>query len=65
MTKHISAAATGLPFSEPVLIAPRRNFFIRALGFMAAGAAIAVPVLAVESPEARLNHVAGVEKAIR
>jgi len=52
--------------SESVLLTPRRNFLVRALGFTAAGAAVAVPVLAVESAEARLaHHVTGAAAAFR
>jgi hypothetical protein len=41
---------------EPTLIVPRRNFLIRALGFTAGGAAMAVPIVTVDSPEKRLRH---------
>lgn len=38
------------------LIVPRRNFLIRALGFTAVGASVPVPVLALDTPESRLEH---------
>lgn len=38
------------------LIVPRRNFLIRALGFTAMGASVPVPVLALDTPESRLEH---------
>src|SRR5215207_8534949 len=42
--------------SESVLITPRRNFLVRALGFTAAGAAMTVPIVTVASAEERLKH---------
>ncbi|MDH7797487.1 MULTISPECIES: hypothetical protein [unclassified Beijerinckia] len=46
------------------LIVPRRNFLVRAFGLTAAGATMAVPVLAVETPVERLNmHLKGVKIA--
>jgi hypothetical protein len=42
--------------SGSVLITPRRNFLIRALGFTAAGASLSVPVLALQSPRERIDH---------
>lgn len=52
--------------SETALITPRRNFLIRALGFTAAGATLAVPVIALDTPEARFNHhLRGAEAAMR
>lgn len=48
------------------LITPRRNFLVRALGFTAAGATLAVPVVALASAEDRLkHHAAGAEQAFR
>ncbi|ATQ67872.1 MULTISPECIES: hypothetical protein [Methylosinus] len=41
------------------LIIPRRDFLVRALGFTAAGAAVAVPVLALETPEERIESLLG------
>lgn len=38
------------------LIVPRRNFLIRALGFTAMGASVPVPVLALDTPQSRLEH---------
>lgn len=66
MSNLVPAAAIGLPSSDAILIAPRRNFLIRALGFTAGGAAMSIPVLAVEGPEARLkHHIAGTAKALQ
>lgn len=49
-----------------MMITHRRNFLVRALGFTAAGAAVAVPIVTVASAEERLmHHVAGVEAAMR
>src|SRR4051794_12658944 len=42
--------------ADSVLITPRRNFLVRALGFTAAGAALAVPIVTVASAEERLEH---------
>lgn len=42
--------------SDGTLIVPRRNFLIRALGFTAMGASVPVPVLALDTPESRLEH---------
>ena len=38
------------------VIVPRRNFFIRALGFTAAGTSMVLPVIALQSPEERITH---------
>lgn len=47
------------------LITPRRGFLIRALGFTAAGATVAVPVVALASPEERARfHFAELARAI-
>lgn len=43
--------------SLPTLVIPRRSFLVRALGFTAAGAAVAVPVLALETPEERIERL--------
>lgn len=52
--------------TETTLITPRRNFLIRALGFTAAGATLAVPVVALDTPEARLaHHMKGVGTAMQ
>ena len=52
--------------SDATLITPRRNFLVRALGFTAAGATLSVPIVTVDSAEARLrHHMAGVEAASR
>lgn len=52
--------------SGPGLITTRRNFFTRAFGLTAAGATVAVPVLALSDPAERLaHHVAQVEAALR
>lgn len=48
------------------LITPRRNFLIRALGFTASGATLAVPIVPLASPEERLaHHMKGAEQAFR
>ena len=48
------------------LITPRRNFLIRALGFTASGATLAVPVVPLALPEERLvHHMRGAEQAFR
>jgi hypothetical protein len=52
--------------AESVLITSRRNFIVRALGFTAAGATMAVPVLAVSSVQDRIrHHLKGLEAAYR
>ena len=52
--------------SEATLIVPRRNFLIRALGFTATGAALAVPIVTMDSAEARYaHHLKGVADAMR
>lgn len=52
--------------SDSVLITPRRNFLIRALGFTAAGAAMSVPIITVANAKARMDHhMAELEKAFR
>jgi hypothetical protein len=51
--------------SEPHVIIPRRNFLIRALGFTAAGATMAIPIVTVANAKARIDHhKAELEKAI-
>jgi hypothetical protein len=42
--------------SEHQLITPRRNFLIRALGFTAAGATVAVPITTLADAKARVEH---------
>ena len=42
--------------ADSKVIVPRRNFLIRALGFTAAGASMAIPVVALQSPEERIAH---------
>jgi hypothetical protein len=50
--------------SDSVLITPRRNFLIRALGFTAAGAAMSIPIITVANAKARIDHhTAELEKA--
>jgi hypothetical protein len=52
--------------AEHQLITPRRNFLIRALGFTAAGATIAVPNTTLADAEARIaHHSRELEKAMR
>lgn len=47
------------------LITPRRNFLIRALGFTASGATLAVPIVTIASPEERARiHYAEFAKAM-
>jgi len=50
--------------AKTVLITGRRNFLVRALGFTAAGATLAVPVVAMETPLERIkHHMKGLEQA--
>lgn len=42
--------------AETTLITPRRNFLIRALGFTAAGATMAIPITTLASAEQRIKH---------
>lgn len=42
--------------TETQLITPRRNFLIRALGFTAAGATVAVPITTLADAQARIEH---------
>jgi hypothetical protein len=42
--------------TEHQLITPRRNFLIRALGFTAAGATMAIPVVTLASAKSRIDH---------
>jgi hypothetical protein len=50
--------------SELKLIAPRRNFLVRALGFTAAGATLPVGIIAIDDAKARIrHHQAELEKA--
>jgi hypothetical protein len=52
--------------TETQIITPRRNFLIRALGFTAAGATVAVPITALADPQARIDHhCRELEKALR
>jgi hypothetical protein len=52
--------------SEHKLITPRRNFLVRALGFTAAGATMAIPITTLADAEARIDHHKGeLEKALR
>lgn len=49
-----------------LLVTGRRNFLVRALGFTAAGAALSVPVLAVTSPQDRIqHHLKGLQEAFQ
>ena len=49
-----------------LLVTHRRGFLVRAFGITAAGASVAVPVLAVASPLDRVEHHArGLEAAFR
>ncbi|MFG1298114.1 hypothetical protein [Xanthobacter variabilis] len=62
-TNHVRANAPALP-AVTAFITDRRNFLVRALGFTAAGAALAVPVVAMETPEQRIrHHMKGLEQA--
>ena len=52
--------------SELKLIAPRRNFLIRALGFTAAGATLPIGIIAAGDARSRIaHHQAELEKAWR
>ncbi|MBN9043594.1 MAG: hypothetical protein BGP05_01175 [Rhizobiales bacterium 62-47] len=52
--------------TETQLITPRRNFLIRALGFTAAGATVAVPITTLADAKSRVEHHAReLEKALR
>ena len=52
--------------SELKIIAPRRNFLIRALGFTAAGAVLPIAIITADDAQARIaHHQAGLEKAWR
>jgi hypothetical protein len=52
--------------SELKIIAPRRNFLIRALGFTAAGAVLPISIITADDAKARIaHHQAGLEKAWR
>lgn len=65
-TGPVTRAIQAMRDDAPALIVPRRNFILRALGFTAAGAALSVPVLAVETPADRIAyHRAELEKAFR
>lgn len=48
--------------AETVLITPRRNFLVRALGFTAAGAAMSIPIVTVADTKSKIEHHA---KALR
>jgi hypothetical protein len=49
-----------------LLLTHRRNFIVRALGFTAAGATMAVPVLAAPTPEDRIRYqLKGLEQAFQ
>jgi hypothetical protein len=48
------------------LITSRRNFLVRALGFTAAGAAVSLPVVAMDDADTRIRfHLGEIEKAFR
>jgi hypothetical protein len=65
-TGPVTRAIQAMRNDTPTLIVPRRGFIARALGFTAAGAALSVPVLAVETPADRIAyHRAELEKAFR
>lgn len=50
--------------AETTLITPRRNFLIRALGFTAAGATMAIPIITAASAKERMDlHAAAFKKA--
>lgn len=52
--------------SELKIIAPRRNFLIRALGFTAAGATVSIPVLLADNPQKRVDyHLQELTKALQ
>lgn len=52
--------------TDSVLVTGRRNFLVRALGFTAAGATLAVPVLAVTTPQERIkHHLKGLQEALQ
>jgi hypothetical protein len=52
--------------AETQLIVPRRNFLIRALGFTAAGATMAIPIVTLADARSRIDHHAKeLEKAWR
>jgi len=42
--------------SELKIIAPRRNFLIRALGFTAAGAVLPISIITADDAKARMEH---------
>lgn len=55
-----------MPQAETILITSRRNFLVRALGFTAAGATVAVPIVTVGDAKARVeHHVKQLEEALR
>lgn len=57
---------TQKPIMETQLITPRRNFLIRALGFTAAGATMAVPITTLADAQSRIDHhCQGLETALR
>jgi hypothetical protein len=41
---------------NPILIVPRRNFLIRALGFTAAGATLPISIITADDAKARMDH---------
>ena len=50
--------------NELKLIAPRRNFLIRALGFTAAGATLPISIITADDAKARIaHHQAGLVQA--
>ena len=52
--------------AETQLIVPRRNFLIRALGFTAAGATMAIPIVTLADARSRMDyHAKELEKAWR
>jgi hypothetical protein len=42
--------------ADTQLIVPRRNFLIRALGFTAAGATMAIPIVTLSDARSRIDH---------
>jgi hypothetical protein len=51
--------------ADTVLIATKRNFLIRALGFTAAGTALSVPIVTVADAKARMqHHIDGLQAAM-
>jgi hypothetical protein len=62
--KSMARAETDNSTSELKLVAPRRNFLIRALGFTAAGAILPIGIVTAEDARSRIaHHQAELEKA--